>query len=68
MRKKDVLIYLDENEIAAIDEYAKYLEQIQRKEDEKLPPTRRRRSVSRSKAIRTLILERLNWLGYSPKQ
>lgn len=68
MKKKDVLIFLEDHEIAAVDAYARELEAQQQKEDEKLPPTRRRRSVSRSKAIRTLILERLDWLGFTPEE
>jgi len=66
MRKKEIIqVFLEPEEIKMIDEIAEKMTEIKLKEDikNKVPPSKRGRRVSRSKAARFLILEGVKWSG-----
>lgn len=66
MGKKEIVqVFLEREEIEMLDEIAKKMTEIKLKEDikNKVPPSKRGRRVSRSKAARFLILEGVKWSG-----
>lgn len=54
-RKQRVIVWLDTEDIAKVDAYAKKLTEQRREEDKKRPPSHRRRPAGRSVACRDLI-------------
>ncbi|MEG6615647.1 hypothetical protein V6C27_04295 [Peptococcaceae bacterium 1198_IL3148] len=64
-RKTIIQVFLEPDEIEMIDQIAKKMTDIKLKEDikNKVPPSKRGRRVSRSKAARFLLLEGVKWSG-----
>lgn len=65
MSKQRIYIWLEEEEIEELEKIAEVLTEIKAKKEEKakVPPSKRGREVSRSKAARACIIEGMKWLG-----
>jgi hypothetical protein len=64
-RKTIIQVFLEPDEIEMIDQIAKKMTENKLREDikNKVPPSKRGRRVSRSKAARFLLLEGVKWSG-----